>query len=201
MFKIFRNERYLNTNYVSDGVKGYGLEAIRLHDGEKVLISERWLTDEYGSNSSLDYGYEKGLTIESDLILKRSIDLSLNAFIIKETLNTYSSDKGYVLYLHVSVFKELKHKQEINEGLGWLYNIYYNDDVYFKNMIQNLRKESKAVEHSIYEKIKEIKDNQYSIKKLEPLANNLKRLIKKYDSVYAKETKDIQALKETLNKW
>ena len=198
MFKIFRNERYLNTNYVSDGVKGYGLEAIKLHDGENILSSQRWLTDKYGSNSSLDYGYEKGLQFEYDLILKRSVDLTLKAFIIKETINTYSSDKGYVLYLHVDTFKDLKHKKEINDGLGWLYSIYYNDDVYFSNMIENLRNESKKVEHNIYEKIKELKDNQYSIKKLDPLANNLKRLIKQYHAVYEKESKNIELLKTSL---
>lgn len=198
MFKIFRNERYLNTNYVSDGIKGYELSKIVLHDGVNVLASDRWLADKYGSNSSLDYGYEKGLTIESDLILKRSIDLSLNAFIIKETINTYSSDKGYVLYIHKNVFKELKHKKEINEGLGWLYDIYYNDDVYFKSLSLKLRDESKAIENKIRETIKEL-NTCYDMNKIEKLSNNLKRNTKKYQIVFNNESLKIRELKASLN--
>lgn len=198
MFKIFRGVQYFNTNHASDGNKVYELEAIKLHDGKNVLAVDRWLADKYGSNSSLDYGYEKGLPIESDLLLKRNIDLSLKAFIIKEKVNTYSySDKGYVLYLHVSVFENMRHKQEINEGLGWLYDIYYNDSVYFKNMIKKLRDESSTIERTIRESAKQVA-TEYNIKRFETLVNNIKRNIKKYQATYEKESQTIKALKETL---
>ena len=198
MFKIFRNERYLNTNYVSDGVKGYELAKIVLHDGVNVLASDRWLADKYGSNSSLDYGYEKGLTFEYALILKRSHDLTLKAFIIKEKTDVYSwSETGYVLYLHKDILSGLKHKKEINEGLGWLYDIYYNDDVYFKSLTLKLRDESKAIENKIRETIKEL-NTCYDMGKIEKLSNNLKRNTKKYQIVFNDETLKIRELKATL---
>jgi hypothetical protein len=189
-------KRYaLNTQYLFLNDEDYKneqskeIERVILHDGTNILSSSRWLTDLKGHSIEV-------INFELNAKRKNTIDLNEKAFIIKTSYEYANKNElTYDLYLHIDLFK-IEVKETIKHDM--LYTIYKDieKNVIFETMTKLLRKQSSDLKSKIYNDVKELKT--YNIDLLEKDVNNLKRNIKKYQSIYETETQVINDLKNNL---
>ena len=196
MLYVKRLNRYLNTQsaFLNDddfknGVKNKNIERILIHDDEKVLFTCKWL--ETTKMKSIDE-----ISFNVSAKNKRQTDLKEKAFTIKTSYEyALSNYLTYDLYLHIDLFNfEVKKVIQYNT----LYNVYtdIDNDLQFKQVIKELRKDSDDVKSIIYKLSKDLRT--FNINELEKDINKIKRNIKKYQKIYETETKAIEELKETI---
>lgn len=207
---MITSQRFMNLNYLMvDSMKGVEIGVIKVHDGKNVLFTERWFMDSFGSNTIVEPS--KPLIIEGvDVVLKRSVDLSLKAFYTNELkdIKTYGSEKHYALYLHYDLFNfETKY---INawDGIQKIYTSKgLNYDVVFKEQITDYEKPLRNYQYNnIYETIKELNDKKYLFDKdtsiLESLAKKLIKQAKEYNKLKekAKQQRNDDLIKYGISK-
>ena len=188
---IITSQRFLNLNYLMvDSMKGVEIGVIKVHDGEKVLFTQRWFTDFFGSNTIIEPS--KPLIIEGvDVVLKRNIDLSLKAFYTSELkdVRTYGSEKHYALYLHYDLFNFNVKYEQAWDGIQKVYTSSgLNYDVVFKESITDYDKSLRVFQYNtIYKTIEEINSKKYlfnnNTNELEALTKKLLKQLKEYNKI------------------
>jgi len=195
MLKIYRSNPYFNCLFFESDSLYREIGAIKIHDGEKVLFSDRWFREIHSSNSNLEVN-EAIIFDELNITLKRKIDLSLKGFAImdlKEPQSVYGSEKEMTLYLHYDLFDfEVSYKEHF-PGIKKIYRSKRFAKVIFTETIKDYQKPLSDYQfNTIYKTIESINESKYNLKNTEALSKKLIRQLKTYEAL----TKEMEAKKQ-----